>query len=680
MTTVRMPDGKKIRFPDNMSQQEIESVLQGVGEEGAGPGMGQASLTQQLPQDEVPWQEDVKGFIRQVGSGATFGMTDKLADVTQEAEDYWRKKLDMLPSENTKTSKEYRDQFSEQHPALSMGASVAGGILNPVARGVGNWMGAGKTLGSRVARASGGGAGLSATQAMGESDSPLAERLKQGAQAGLIGGAIGPAIPLAVTGGSKMVKGLADTVAGWKSPHTQVSNAARQLSQALKMDGVTPKQALEKARKLGPEGALADAGPATRALFYTQAARPSGGQKTALDWVNKRQVGSRDADNVIVSGNSMRVKDALEDMPFGTGYHDKTSFAEAQKIADDLYSKANEANRVIDHPTVNKLLRRPGMKRVMAQSRVGMGMKGESVSQYSKEATDQFIEGGGKGKVGEGLKLKFLDQVKKTLYDLEEGAKHPRTGRATQKSDGYNTIRRQLTEALDDADTTGLYREARKVAGDKIGNERARASGLKFMREGIDAEELTATLDDMTPHELHNFRVGAVQALKGTVKDSGPAANATRQLMGKLNVEDRLQAIFGNKGVYKKYIDALENENELYKTFAKTQGSQTGGNEAALEEFSKPVNRILTGYGQLKSGSPVSWLAGGLNVLGGVKDNVMTSPGTSRELSKLLTGQDISQLEKYYVAQEMSKLGQGKLAERLLSGSTAGVGSLNAGR
>jgi hypothetical protein len=680
MTTVRMPDGKKIRFPDNMSQQEIESVLQGIGEEGPRLGTGQTPPPQQLTQDEVPWQEDVKGFIRQVGSGATFGMTDKLADVTQEAEDYWRKKFDMLPSENTKTSKEYRDQFTEQHPLMSMGASVAGGILNPVARSVGNWMGAGKTLGSRVARASGGGAGLSATQAMGESDSPLAERLKQGTQAGLIGGAIGPVIPLAVTGGSKIVKGLADTATGWTSPHTQVSNAARQLSKALEMDKMTPKQALEKARKLGPEGAIADAGPATRALFYTQAARPSGGQKIALDWINERQVGSRDADNVLVSGNSMRVKDALEDMPFGTGYHDKTSFAEAQKIADDLYNKANQANNVINHPTINKLLRRPGMKRVMAQARVGMGMKGESVSQYSKDATEQFIEGGGKGKVGEGLKLKFLDQVKKTLWDLEEGAKHPRTGRATQKSDGYNTIRRQLTEALDEADTTGFYREARKVAGDKIGNERARASGLKFMREGIDAEELTATLDDMTPHELHNFRVGAVQALKGTVKDSGPTANATRQLMGKLNVEDRLQAIFGNKGVYKKYIDALENENELYKTFAKTQGSQTGGNEAALEEFSKPVSRILTGYGQLKSGSPVSWVAGGLNVLGGVKDNIMTSPGTSRELSKLLKGQDISQLEKHYIAQEMSKLGQGRLAERLLSGSTAGIGSLNAGR
>jgi hypothetical protein len=193
----------------------------------------------------------------------------------------------------------------------------------------------------------------------------------------------------------------------------------------LKKDGYTPKTALKEMERRGPDASIADLGPGTRGLFFTQTARPSGGQKAALDWVNTRQVGPRDADNVLVGGNSMRVKDALEDMPFGTGYHDKTSFAEAQKMADDLYQQAYSANKVIDHPTIDKLLRRPGMKRVMAQSRAGMGMKGESVSQYSKEATDQFIEGGGKGKVGEGLKLKFLDQSQKDPVGFRGRRKAP---------------------------------------------------------------------------------------------------------------------------------------------------------------------------------------------------------------------------------------------------------------
>ena len=54
MITVKLPDGKTVKFPDSMSQQEIESVLQGGGEAGPGPGMGQAPPPQPLPQDEAP--------------------------------------------------------------------------------------------------------------------------------------------------------------------------------------------------------------------------------------------------------------------------------------------------------------------------------------------------------------------------------------------------------------------------------------------------------------------------------------------------------------------------------------------------------------------------------------------------------------------------------------------------
>jgi hypothetical protein len=191
MTVVKMPDGKTVKFPDGMGAQEIETALQGIG--------GDAPA--QAPQDEVPWQDDVKGAIRTVGSAMTFGQTDKLADMVQEAEDYWRKKFDMLPSENTKTSKEYREQLAEEHPIISLGANVAGGILNPVLRGAGNWAMKGQGLASQARRSSGVGAGASAAQAMGESDGDLSERIGDGAKAGVIGGIIGPAIPLGIAGG-----------------------------------------------------------------------------------------------------------------------------------------------------------------------------------------------------------------------------------------------------------------------------------------------------------------------------------------------------------------------------------------------------------------------------------------------------------------------------------------------
>tara|TARA_R110000803_G_scaffold20541_1_gene52750 strand:- start:76 stop:2139 length:2064 start_codon:yes stop_codon:yes gene_type:complete len=687
MKTVTMQDGRKIKFPDNMSPQEIEAVLDEesgispeIGQPPPPPPQQQLQQQQQPDQREVPWQEDVKGFVRTAGSGMTFGQTDRLADWAQEKENEWREKFDMLPSPDSRTSKQVRDEFKDRNPTTALITSILSGVGNPVLRGAGNLAMAGKKLLPKIGKGSIVGGAGSGLQVVGESEGSLSERLQKGKDAAIIGAVTGGAIPGVVSGVSKGAKSVKDLVLGWGGSNTQTSNAARQISEALKKEGLTPKSALEKMKKIGPNATIADLGVNPQNLFYAQAARPGGGQKRALDWVNDRHIGTRDADNNLIGGNTNRVYQTLEDMPFGTGYHDRSSFDKAQKLASELYKKANDANLVIKNDTVDKLLRRPNMDEVMKKAGDGMRMEGKNVSQYSKEATEDFIEGGGKGKIGEGLKLEFLNEVKKVLWDFEEAAKNATTGKSTQLSNAYNSIRRELTEALDEADTTGFYREARKVAGDNIGNQRALDKGLKFMREGIDSKEMSGTLEVMTPHELHNFRVGAVQALKKTVENSSPTANATQQLMGKKNIEDRLKYIFGDKDIFKKYIDDLVNENQMYSTFKRTQGSQTGSNTATIDELSKPVSKIMTGYEQLKRGSPVSWLAGALNIFGGLKDKTLTSPGTSRKLSELLTGRDVSALEKHVIAKEMSNAGQGKLAQRLLSGASVGIGSNNSGR
>ena len=85
MKTVTMQDGRKIKFPDNMSPQEIEAVLDEesgispeIGQPPPPPPQQQLQQQQQPDQREVPWQEDVKGFVRTAGSGMTFGQTDRL--------------------------------------------------------------------------------------------------------------------------------------------------------------------------------------------------------------------------------------------------------------------------------------------------------------------------------------------------------------------------------------------------------------------------------------------------------------------------------------------------------------------------------------------------------------------------------------------------------------------------
>ncbi len=626
---------------------------------------------------DAPWQEDVKGFVRQVGSGATFGMTDKLADVTQEAENYLRDKIGMAPSENTKTSKQLRDQFTEQHPALSMGASLAGGILNPVARATGNWAVAGKSLPAKMIKSSGVGAGLGGAQAIGESEGPLTERLKAGKDAAIIGGVAGPLVPAAISGGAKFIEGAKNQIARL-SPQMQLDQASRLMNKAISDDGYTMESALKKLRELGPASTLADLGDNTRSVLRAVYDRGGEGAQKVAQYFSKRQGGTMIPEGQIGSGLQTghaagRVRGMIDDLGFGK-YHDKRTLDKLQEEAKDLYEKAYSANQVVDDPAINSLLNREGMSEVMSKAREGMRLRGENVSKYSKEATDQFIEGGGVGKVGEGLKLKFLDKVKRVLYDMEEGERDSITGRLTDKGGAWNEVRRDLTKALDEADSTGFYAQARAKAGDKLSSEQARRSGNNFISKSEFADEQTMAdeLAEMSEHELQNFRIGVANALKRKVgAKKYKSANAPDALKGDDALERKIKVAFGDETSFFKFKNQLLAEDELHKTYSKLTGSQTSKNLGSAE-YAAENERIMQGLQNMALNRPVR---GTIDVAMGLKDKFFLPENMSGELANLLTSRNLTPIQQQYKAQIMNQLKQNRIAERLLAGSSGPVGS-----
>ena len=626
---------------------------------------------------DAPWQEDVKGFVREFGSGASFGLTDKLADITQEAENYWRDKIGMEPSENTKPSHELRSQFREQHPYLSTVATIGGAVTNPVNRAVGNWSMTGK-LPAQMLKGSAAGAGLSATQAIGESAGPISERLQAGADAAKMGAVIGPLIPAAVKGVSGAYTAGKNALASYGSDSMQLTQASRLMAKALKDDGYTTKTALKKMRELGPESTLADLGDNTRSLVHSVYARGGPGSQTVARHFSKRQGGTPNPETGLQEGHAAgRVERMIDDLGFGK-YHDKKALDQLQKEASELYNKAYSSNQIIDNSKINSLLNREGMSEVMDKAREGMRLRGQNVSQYSKEATDQFIEGGGAGKVGEGLKLQYLDKIKRVLYDMEESERDSITGRLTDKGGAWNEIRRELTKALDDADSTGLYAQARLKAGDKLASEQARRRGNNFINKSEFADEQTMAdeLAEMSAHELQNFRIGVANALKGKVgARKYKAGNAPDAIKGNDALERRIRVAFGDDATFVKFKNQLLAEDELHKTFSKLTGSQTGKHKGSLD-YAQDPNDILQGL-QTATHSPVR---GTIQTAMGIKDKLLMPKDMSGELAKLLTGQNTDALVEQYVAQRIGREQQRSLAQKLLQGSSGYVGSLNAGR
>jgi hypothetical protein len=643
---------------------------------------------QQEPQDDrnifQQGADYVGGLTNEALNTATFGMSDRVkdfaGDLGTQAGNYIGGLInpDSQQAYLPQRANDQRAEFRESNPYSSFAASMVGGMANPVAGKVGQWMSAGKTLPQQMVRGSVGGAGLGAAQAGGETEGTMAERLQAGLNAGAFGGVVGPLIPAGVKAGSALWTGAKNQLARM-SPEMQLTSASRKLAQALKDDGFkTTDLALKRMKELGPDATLGDLGDNTRSLVHGVYARGGEGSQKVAQFYSKRQGGTPNPTTGLQEGHAAgRVEGMIDDLGFGK-YHDRTALDKLQKEASDLYDKAYAANKVIDTPEINEIMNRQPMQAVMDQSRVGMNITGQNLSMVNKELTAAGREQGivtGKG-IGEGLKLKFLDKVKKRLWSLAETAK--RAG-DTDLAGDYNQVRKDLTKALDEADTTGFYAQARQKSGGKLAAADARERGKNFISKSEFSDEVAMADDlaEMSADELQNFRMGIAQALKGRVgAKQYKAGNATDAVKGNDALERRIRVAFGDDASFVKFKNQLLAEDELHKTYTKLAGSQTNKNKGSSEYGDSDPNDILAGLQSMALNSPVR---GAMQVGVGLKKKFLMPEDTSGELAKLLTSRDLTPIQKQYKAEIMSTLKKNGLAQKLLQGSAGAIGSLNAG-
>ena len=641
------------------------------------------------------------GFSDEVASGATFGLSDRVGSAGRALSDWVLDVGDDGYLENPfktydqRLSERHmaRDRYRKENPKMSMGAGVLGGFGNPLANVVGKWMSGGKlvgtglnstsratatalpkqSLGQAMKRGAIGGGGMAGLQGFNEADGEFLDRLGKGLDSAQLGAALGAGTPAVVKGVSTGYRKGADALTRWGGNKRQHTMALRKVAEALEADGLNPEQALRKIKELGPMGALLDAGDASRRLAYSVFARPSKGSKDISDFLTARQLGEREGGKK-VSGQVTRIHEKIDDLGYG-GYHDKSDLAKIQKEASELYEKAYANNQVIDDKQLNSLLRRDVVQEAMVKARRSMNARGELLSKVNPELTALGKEQGlvtGRG-VGEGLKLKYLDKVKRALWDMEEAERDSITGRLSDYGSAIKDARRELTSSLDRVDNTGFYAQARAKAGDKLSNETARRSGVRFMLKGEfdDATTMAKEIADMSPHELHNFRMGVTQSLKRKLDEVGEGGNAVKHLLGKKNLEDRLEVAFGDTDIFERYVSGLEAEDVMYKGFAKMGGSQTATNEASKEASRIDPNRFAQGFSDLGA---QRYLRGLYNLVGGVKDRALMPPGTANELGPMLTGRNIAGLTDMYKAQELSRNLQNAISRGVTQGSSPLVG------
>lgn len=175
---------------------------------------------------------------------------------------------------------------------------------------------------------------------------------------------------------------------------------------------------------------------------------------------------------------------------------------------------------------------------------------------------------------GDRVPFEVLDNLKRTLYDIEEAAKGE-FGKSTEKSRAYTQLRRSLIAKLDelspkDSKGQSIYKQARQAFEGEAQLETAMRRGRDALKE--DAEELAATMADLEPSQLEAFRMGALQGIRDL---AGTGAGQTRLLnvYKEPTLQAKLRTIFGND--FRKFQKSVLQQEELKRVERAGQGSQT---------------------------------------------------------------------------------------------------------
>lgn len=175
---------------------------------------------------------------------------------------------------------------------------------------------------------------------------------------------------------------------------------------------------------------------------------------------------------------------------------------------------------------------------------------------------------------GDRVPFEVLDNLKRTLYDIEEAAKGE-FGKSTEKSRAYTQLRRSLIAKLDelspkDSNGQSIYRQARQAFEGEAQLETAMRRGRDALKE--DAEELAATMADLEPSQLEAFRMGALQGVRDL---AGTGAGQTRllNLYKEPTLQAKMRTIFGDD--FRKFQKAILQQEEVRRVERAGQGSQT---------------------------------------------------------------------------------------------------------
>ena len=650
-------------------------------------------------------------FTGGVQDAATFGLADKARDVGRVAGQYLTP--ESLGGEAgwgmTAIQKAIMDQWGssakeralreERNPKTALAGNVVGWMANPPVTQATRWA-MGQKAGSGLAepgvmqrvfrdaitpqskkltaaKLAGVGAGTGGLYGLG-TEGPLG--------AGAEHAALGAGLSLA---GSGLVN-----VGGWglkklndyflkNAGQRQTAVDMRLLGQALEADGWTIQTASKELERLGPRAVLADLGDATARLTFKAYTKSP---KEIRRGFQERQQGVGEP-GFKTGGQAQTIDEQLGKISPKSLRETKAEMSQSR--AQDLYDEAEKANLSMMSPEINRILNTTAGKKAWKMAKESMRDAGENLAVPSKELTEIGREQGivtGAGIADDGLKLRFLNEVKKHLWDLEQSAKKPGPfgDKPTRTSDVISDNRRSLIRELDRLDVTaqagpqsvkpegGAYARARAVEGERLQGLDMLAEGKKFRTSGS-VEEMEEMLAQANPEQIEAFRAGYVSDLRDIVGKTKRWIDVTKKIQGSELEDKKLKLLFDSPEEFKNYMAMLANEAQMYGTGARVmQGSKTAEMTEAVKQGEVDPGRMLQAFMDIKRGlahptqNPGAVFRGAATMGRGLYDHATMTSAQANRLAKSLMGRDLSGVEQIYTPLVQDRNLQSRLARLLM--------------
>ena len=459
-------------------------------------------------------------------------------------------------------------EFASAYPNTSAGLELAGGLSTlPFSMGAaplraGGMMARGARIAAPIAT-------QSAISAAGKSEAPTFDELAGDVAKGTLTGlATGGAGVLAAKGLGGAVRQIGERAGPFKEK-LQINTARERLARLLERDaeakmrmGAEPTDvAAARLRSLGENAPLAATGKSTTAELGLLRNLP--GSAEELTTREGRRIAAQRGPALVAGAEEAL---SAQGSPFRSSVD--ALVRQKQRDAAPFYKQLQGSTFVADKELVDLLER---AKDAHGGAEKHARLSGVPLADLSKI------------KAGTPVPFETLDTVKKSLWDLKEGAKGE-FGKPTELSRAYDDVRRKLTDKLDklspkDANGASVYKQARSAFETPAQMETAMRRGRDALKE--DVTDLPGIIEDMAPAELEAFRVGAAQSLRDV---AGSQAGQTRllNLYKEPTIKDKLKTIFGDD--FRTFQKSVLQQEQLKAVERAGQGSQTAKLLAGSED------------------------------------------------------------------------------------------------